>query len=268
MLWKRVLTAAVIIPVVVGAVLAGPGWPIFLLAGAAALLCAREYHRMFFSARRDRWSGVALTALAYAAGALLPFPLAAPAVLLCVLLAAFHVFPGDVPPVDRARAAGVIVLGVVYIGGFLSAYPRIRALPGGEHWILFGLLVVSLGDTFAYFVGRAIGKRRLSPISPNKTVAGSVGGLAGSVVSGGLYAAAFLPAVPAWYALAGAAAIGVLGQGGDLFESLLKRAAGVKDSGTLLPGHGGAFDRADAAIAVGPALYLLAALSPHLGGRG
>ena len=268
MLWKRVLTAAVIIPAVVGAILAAPGWPIFLLAGAAALLSAREYHRMFFSASRDRWSGVALTVLAYAAGALLPFPLAAPAVLLCVLLAAFHVFPGDVPPADKTRSAGAIVLSVVYIGGFLAMYPRTRALPGGEHWVMFGLLVVSLGDVFAYVAGRAFGKRCLSPISPNKTVEGSAGGLAASVVSGGLYAAAFLPAVPAWYALVAAAAVGVLGQGGDLFESLLKRAAGVKDSGTILPGHGGMFDRADALIAAGPALYLLAALSPLLGGRG
>lgn len=268
MLWKRVLTAAVLVPVLAGAVLFGPGWPFFLLTGAAVVLCACEYHRMFFSAPRDRWSGVALTVLAYAAGALLPVPLAAPAVLLCVLLAAFHVFRGDAPPADKARGAGLLVLGAVYIGGFLSAYPRIRALPGGEHWILFGLIVVSLGDTFAYFVGRACGKRRLSPISPNKTVEGSVGGLAASVVSGGLYAAAFLPGVPAWYAVASAAAVGVLGQGGDLFESLLKRAAGVKDSGTLLPGHGGMLDRADAVIAAGPALYLLAALSPLLGARG
>lgn len=268
MLWKRVLTAAVLVPVLAGVVLFGPGWPFVLLTGAAVLLCACEYHRMFFVAPRDRWSGVALTVLAYAAGALLPFPLAAPAFLLCVLLAAFHVFPGDAPPADKARGAALLVLGAVYIGGFLSAYPRTRALPGGEHWVLFGLLVVSLGDTFAYFAGRAFGKRRLSPISPSKTVEGSAGGLAASVVSGGLYAAVFLPAVPAWYALAAAAAVGVLGQGGDLFESLLKRAAGVKDSGTLLPGHGGMFDRADAVIAAGPALYLLAALSPLAGGRG
>ncbi len=268
MLWKRVLTAAVLVPVMVGAIFFGRGWPLFLLTGAAVLLCAREYHRMFFSAPRDRWSGTALAVLAYAAAALLPIPLAAPAVLLCVLLAAFHVFPGDIPPADKARSAGAIVLGVVYIGGFLAMYPRTRALPGGEHWVMFGLLVVSLGDVFAYFAGRAFGKRRLSPISPNKTVEGSAGGLAASVVSGGLYAAAFLPAVPSWYALAAAAAVGVLGQGGDLFESLLKRAAGAKDSGTLLPGHGGMFDRADALIAAGPALYLLAALSPLLGDRG
>ncbi len=257
-----------LVPILVATVLYGPGWPFFLLAGAAVLLSSLEYHRMFFAAPRDRRSGVALTVLAYAAGALLPFSFAAPAVLVCVVLAAFHVFPGDGLPADKARSAAALVLGVVYIGAFLAMYPRIRALPLGEHWVLFGLVAVTLGDTLAYFVGRAFGRRPLSPLSPKKTVEGTMGGLAGSVGFGGAYAALFLPSVPLWFALAAAAALGVVGQGGDLFESLLKRAAGVKDSGSLLPGHGGMFDRADSVIAVGPVLYLLAALSPMAGGRG
>lgn len=268
MLWKRVLTAAVLVPVLVVAIVHGPGWPLVLVVGAAAVLCSREYHRMFFPASRDRRSGVALTALAYAACALLPFPLAVPALLVCVLLAALHVLPGDAPPADKARGAAAIALGLVYIGGFLAMYPRVRALPGGEHWVLFGLVAVSAGDTFAYFAGRAFGRRPLSRISPNKTVEGAVGGLAGSIAFGGAYAAWFLPSVPVWFALAAAAGVGAFGQGGDLFESLLKRAAGVKDSGTLLPGHGGMFDRADALIAAAPVLHLFAALSPLLGDRG
>jgi len=266
--WKRLVTGIVLGAVLVAVVLYGGGWPFFFLAGAAALLCSREYHRMFFAAARDRRSGVALTALAYAACALLPYSFAVPAVFLCVLLATFHVFPGDASPADKARAAAGLVLGVVYIGAFLAMYPRTRALPRGEHWVLFGLVAVTLGDTLAYFVGRAIGRRPLSPLSPNKTVEGTVGGLAGSVAFGGAYAAMFLPAVPLWFALAAAAALGAVGQGGDLFESLLKRAAGVKDSGALLPGHGGMFDRADSVIAVGPVLHLLAAVSPLVGGRG
>jgi phosphatidate cytidylyltransferase len=265
---KRVLTAAVLVPVLVAAILCRPAWPLFLVTGAAVALCSLEYLRMFFPAPRDRASGSVLAVLAYAAGALLPADVAVPAVLLCALLAAFHVFPGDAPPADKARAAGLLVLGVVYIGGFLAMYPRVRALPGGAHWVLFGVAAVSLGDTLAYFAGRAFGRRPLSSISPNKTVEGAAGGLAGSIAFGGAYASWFLPSVPLWYALAAAAAVGAIGQGGDLFESLLKRAAGVKDSGTLLPGHGGMFDRADAIIAAGPALHLLAALSPFSGGPG
>lgn len=268
MLGQRVVTGVILGAVLVAAVLYGRGWPFFALTGAAAVLCAREYHRMFFAASRDRRSGVALTALAYAACALLPFSFAVPAVFLCVLLAAFHVFPGDATPADKARTAAALVLGVVYIGAFLAMYPRTRALPLGEHWVLFALVAVTMGDTAAYFVGRAFGRRPLSPLSPKKTVEGTLGGLAASVAFGATYAAWFLPAVPTWFAAAAAGGLGAIGQGGDLFESLLKRAAGVKDSGALLPGHGGMFDRADSVIAVGPALYLLAAVSPLVGGRG
>ncbi len=264
----RILTGLALGLVLILVVLYGAGWPFFFLAGAAALLSAREYFRMFFPAARDRVSGLALTALAYAACALLPFSFAVPALLVCVLLAAFHVLPGDAPPAEKARTAAGLVLGVVYIGAFLAMYPRIHALPLGEHWVLFGLVVVTLGDTLAYFVGRAFGRRPLSPLSPKKTVEGTVGGLAGSVAFGGAYAALFLPAVPAWFALAAAAALGVLGQAGDLFESLLKRAAGVKDSGTIIPGHGGMFDRADSVLATGPALYVIAAVAPLIGSRG
>jgi phosphatidate cytidylyltransferase len=127
--------------------------------------------------------------------------------------------------------------------------------------------VVAAGDTFAYFVGRAFGKTPLSPrISPNKTVEGAIGGLLAGLLFAAAYATVFLPGIHIWYILAAAAVLGVAGQGGDLFESMLKRAAGVKDSGTLLPGHGGLFDRADAMIAAGPVLHLMALVSRQAGG--
>ena len=94
---------------------------------------------------------------------------------------------------------------------------------------------------------------------------GAVGGLLGSVGCAVLYAHGFLPGVPAGYAAAAGAAVGIFGQAGDLFESLVKRAAGVKDSGTILPGHGGILDRADGILAAGPVLYLFAALSSLAG---
>jgi phosphatidate cytidylyltransferase len=145
-------------------------------------------------------------------------------------------------------------------------YPRTLLLPRGEHWVLLGILAVAAGDTMAYFTGRAIGRRKLAPaISPNKTVEGAIGGLLGSVGCAALYAHGFLPGVPAGYAAAAGAAVGIFGQAGDLFVSLVKRAAGVKDSGTLLPGHGGILDRADGILGAGPVLYLFAALSSLAG---
>lgn len=263
---KRVLTAAVLVPLLVAVTLYGKGWPFVLLTGGAAALCAAEYFRMFFPASRDRAVGVAVTVLAYAAGALLPGPAVAAVLSLCVGLAAFRFLPGEDPPEAKTRSAGLAALGVVYVGGFLSAWPRVIRTPGGEHWVLFGIIAVAAGDTAAYFTGRALGKRKLAPaVSPNKTVEGAVGGLAASVLCGAAYAALALPFVPTWYTALAAAVVGVAEQGGDLFESLLKRAAGVKDSGTLLPGHGGMFDRADGVIGAGPALYLLALLAPFSG---
>jgi phosphatidate cytidylyltransferase len=267
MLWKRVATAAVLLPVLAASLLYGKGqpygWPFLLFAGLAAALCAFEFFRMFSPGARDLPAGVLLSLGVFLGGALLPGALVLPAVLLCVLLAAFHALPGAADPAEKLHAGSMLVLGSVYVGGLLSMYPRTLFLPRGEHWVLLGIFSVSAGDTLAYFTGRAIGKRKLAPaVSPNKTVEGAVGGLAGSVACAVLYAHGFLPAVPAWYAAVVGCAVGAFGQGGDLFESLLKRAAGVKDSGTLLPGHGGVFDRVDGILAAGPALYLLAALAP------
>lgn len=245
----------------------GKGWPFALLVGAVSLLCAGEYFRLFFSSPRETVGGVAVTGLAYVCGALLPFPAAGAALLCCGALAGFPFVAGGEPPGDKARKAALAVLGVVYIGGFLSTYPRTILLPAGPRWVLLGLVAIIVGDTSAYFVGKAFGKRRLSPeVSPGKTVEGAVAGLVASVVLGGGFGALFLHGIAPWFAAVAAAAVGAAGQAGDLFESLLKRAAGVKDSGTLLPGHGGMFDRTDAVIAAGPVLYLLALLGSLFGG--
>ena len=267
MLWKRIATAAVLLPLLVASILYGKGqpyaWPFLLYAGPIAVLCAHEFFRMFLPAPRDLFAGVLLASGVFLGGALLPCSLALPVVLSFVLLAAFHAMPGSSDPAEKVRKGGTLVLGAVYVGGLLSMYPRVLFLPRGELWVLLGVLAVSVGDTFAYATGRALGKRKLAPVlSPNKTVEGALGGLFGSVACAVLFALAFLPAIPAWYAAASGLVVGIAGQAGDLFESLLKRAAGVKDSGTLFPGHGGVLDRADAILAAAPPLYLLAAMSP------
>jgi phosphatidate cytidylyltransferase len=270
MLWKRIATAAVLLPLLVAATRYGKGqpyaWPFLLYAGPVAVLCAHEFFRMFLKDPRDLVTGVLLAFGVFLGGSLLPCSLALPAVLSCVLLAAFHVLPGPAEPAEKSRKAATLVFGAVYVGGLLSMYPRVLFLPRGDGWVLLGILAVSVGDTAAYAAGRAMGRRKLAPgLSPNKTVEGALGGLLGSVACAVLCALALLPAVPAWYAAASGLAVGAIGQAGDLFESLLKRAAGVKDAGTLFPGHGGVFDRADAILAAGPPLYLLAALSPLAG---
>ena len=268
-LGKRILTAVLLLPPLVGVVMFGKGWPFALLVGAVTVLCSREYFRFFFSSARDRWSGVAMAVLVYLSGILLPLEATMAAVLCCVALGAFLFLAGGGSHGEMARRIAFATLGAIYVGGFLSTYPRIIALPAGERWIFLGLVVVFSGDIFAYFVGKGVGTRRLAPvISPGKTVEGALGGLAASIVLGTVYGAMFLPQVPGWFVSLVSAAAGIAGQAGDLFESLLKRAAGVKDSGTLLPGHGGMLDRVDAVISAGPVLYLLALLAPLAGGAG
>jgi phosphatidate cytidylyltransferase len=133
------------------------------------------------------------------------------------------------------------------LAGWLS--PSWDASPRGLAWLLIVILATWFGDTGAYLVGRAIGRTPLLPaVSPKKTVEGSVGGLIGSMLAGGLGAVEFGLDVPWYLGAAFGLLLGVVGQVGDLCESLLKRQAGVKDSGTLIRGHGGVLDRVDALI--------------------
>ncbi|GAA5346245.1 phosphatidate cytidylyltransferase [Planifilum fimeticola] len=138
--------------------------------------------------------------------------------------------------------------GALYIGFGFSYMIQMRWMTDGLLWSLFVLGVIWAGDTGAYFVGRKFGKRKLCPeISPNKTVEGSAGGLILSVIAG-LSIASAIPALDWQSSLVLALLIAVAGQLGDLVESAIKRTTGVKDSGGLLPGHGGVLDRFDSLL--------------------
>lgn len=266
-LGRRILTAAVLIPLLAAAVLSGRPWPFPLFVGGAALLCATEFSAMFFPSRFGRTVPPAAALLAYAATVLCPPSRVLPAVLLCAGLAAGSCLGGGRTRREKARAAGLAALGAVYLGAVPAAWVWTIRLPDGRYWVLLGMAAIAAGDTAAYFTGKAFGRRPLAPrVSPNKTVEGALGGLAASLLAGLGTAAAFLPAVPRGEIALASALLGATGQAGDLFESWLKRRAGVKDSGSILPGHGGMFDRADAAIAAGPVLYLAAVLSGVAGG--
>ncbi len=148
------------------------------------------------------------------------------------------------------------VIGVIYISFFLSYLVLIRNGHDGVLWIYLLLILVFLGDTGAYYVGSYFGRHKLCPgVSPNKTIEGSVGGLAASLGAGALFKHFFLPLLPWGLSLLLFFSIGIAGQVGDLFESQLKRVYKIKDSGTLLPGHGGVLDRIDALLFAAPVAY-------------
>jgi len=148
------------------------------------------------------------------------------------------------------------LISVFIISFFLSHMIWLRDLADGKLWIILLFCVVFAGDIFAFYGGKLWGSRKLAPrISPGKTVEGAVGGLIGSCLGGLLFAIFFLPDVSKTVLIPLSIILGLLGQLGDLWESTLKRKAMVKDSGGLLPGHGGVLDRVDSLLFTVPFLY-------------
>jgi len=149
------------------------------------------------------------------------------------------------------------LMGLIYIPLFLSYLVLIRNGQDGILWIYFLLIVVFAGDIGALYAGSFIGKHKLCPaVSPGKTIEGSVGGLIANLGAGALFKYFFLPAYSWGLSLLFFISVGIAGQIGDLFESELKRSAGIKDSGGILPGHGGILDRIDALLFAAPVAWL------------
>lgn len=257
----RVLTALVGIPVVLGVTYLG-GWPFALLLLAAALIAQDELYGLMTAAGHPplRTTGLILGAL-LAVRALLPEATALAAAGAVVLLAA-------TPFLHEERAApGVLAatfFGALYPTALLAFLVDLRlaiALPydDGEAFLLTlsVFVLVWATDTFAYYTGKSIGRRPLAPrISPKKTWEGSIGGALGAVATAVVLKLTLLSFLGWGDIVAIALLTGVVSQLGDLAESRFKRAVGAKDSGHILPGHGGLLDRFDAMILAAPAVYL------------
>lgn len=159
----------------------------------------------------------------------------------------------------RVEKAGRHLLGLLYIGLLPAHFVLMRRMDTGRVLILFTLVAVYFGDIMAFYIGRAYGQKKLAPrISPGKTVEGGLGAVAGSVAGAVLSKLIFFPHLPLLHALILGAGVGTIGQLGDLWESLLKRSAQVKDSGALIPGHGGLLDRIDSVLFAAPLVYYYA----------
>lgn len=260
---QRIITGAVGLPILI-LFIAFSGPLLFgLLVSTVTVLGLIEFFAMSLPSERqiEKFSGIAcgaalVLALTYVSAA----SFAGLLVFCFFLLSLYALFRFQ--DLDTVTGhLGLVFLGLLYLPLLLGHMALLRQMPQGTEWIFLVLLIVMSGDTAAYFTGVNFGRTKLYPaISPNKSVEGSLGGLAGSVL--GAFAAKlwFFEALSVGDCLLLGVALGALGQLGDLFESMLKRCFGVKDSGTLIPGHGGILDRLDSLIFAFPAAYYYALL--------
>lgn len=247
---SRVLTASVGIPLLVLLVGWGPSWLFIGFFVALNAVALREYFAMAFpgNASEQLWGilfGLSLSLVVL-------FPRVSDGELglslLLVLFFSIYVFiPGKLP--QRWNRLAWTLLGAVYLGYLLPHWVLLFRMPHGRGWVFFVLLVIMMGDTAAYLAGTLLGKRKLAPeISPGKTIEGALGYVVGGVVGGCLGARFLITELGTIEVVALAGMLSIMGQLGDLFESLMKRVFVVKDSGTSLPGHGGLLDRLDSLI--------------------
>jgi phosphatidate cytidylyltransferase len=169
------------------------------------------------------------------------------------------------PLEDSLPSSAIAVLATTYVGMLGGSLIRLRGdFPVGAKLIFFLLLVVWLGDSGAYYVGRSLGKHKLSPrISPKKTVEGLAGGIVTSIITAVVIHFTFFKEIPLVHAIIAGVILSFAGVIGDLAESMWKRSADVKDSGTLIPGHGGFLDRFDSIFFTAPILYCYWTLIVH-----
>ncbi len=264
---KRILTAAVLIPLVLVLILWGPLWLQMLAAWVIAEMALYEYLGLAdaYGMRSPRWLVLICCAVLFAFAFWMPtFLLPALGIFALTLLGICSLRS----PLDHVLGdAASGFFGLVYVAFPLALAPLLTTQENGTAQLLFLLIVVWAGDIAALYIGRSIGRHRMAPIlSPKKTWEGAAGSMLGSILAGmalvdfgsHLYRHGFsllLYTQPLWYWVGMAILLNVAAQIGDLLESAIKRGAGHKDSGSILPGHGGVLDRIDALLLALPALW-------------
>lgn len=256
---KRVITAFFLVPIALYAGLFAPWWLFIAAVALVAVLSFREYATMTESFAPVGYVAGILMLLAPPRELILIIILSALAAM-CLPLAAKNLEKGVVQ-------AASLVLGIVYIFGAwktgvllhdLAPQPGAFGAAAGHHWLMFGLMVNWIGDTGAYYVGKNFGRRKLAPlVSPGKTWEGAIASAVTGIIFGLIYLPLAIKGTSLPVAGLVALAANVAGQVGDLAESAVKRGVGVKDSGSMLPGHGGMLDRVDSTMFALPVLYTL-----------
>jgi len=253
---RRVVSIAVLLPLFVWVLVAGPPWLFTVLVVAVGLLANWEFSRMFAHAGvpvlRDAglvWGGLVTLAFVRPERAGAAFAL----VVVGLLVASLD---SRAAGPTRWQRVAVTLLGVCYVNWLLGHVLWLRALPDGLHWVLVLVWITWVGETAAYVVGTLVGRHKLAPvISPGKTVEGALAQFVASVLAAVTAGDWLFPGLQLRDALVVGVLLGVLGQVGDLAESALKRSVGTKDTGQVIPGHGGILDRIDGLLFNAPALF-------------
>jgi phosphatidate cytidylyltransferase len=264
---QRWLTSIIALPLVITLIAKG-GLPFVLLICVVCVIALREYHGIVFA---ETLKNSLIPFLGLLTGCLVILAASGKRVDLIFLLFALNflvsamicVFKAGQSPVSPDMMAKQIQ-GMIYIPLMLAFLVFLRLGESGTFWLFYLLCIIFAGDVGAYYVGSYLGKHKLIPVvSPKKTVEGALGGLLANILMGSVinyYLPSLpwglgMPALPWVPAILFFIAAGAVGQVGDLFESLFKRAANIKDSGKILPGHGGLLDRIDALLFAAPVAY-------------
>jgi len=255
---RKVWMALIMVPPVLLLIILGPPSILQLMVLLATFLGLREYYNLVLphSKRTERVAGIGLgliLSIIISSGAMRGIPLFL-VIILLALSVLYMAISEDLSSVTSKM--GMTFFGLFFIGFLLAYVSLIRKLPNGRLWVLFLIATVWAGDISALLIGSFFGKHKLYPkISPNKTFEGLGGSILGSIIVALAYALVFLPRLQKGICILLAIGIGILGQLGDFTESMLKRSAHVKDSGTLIPGHGGMLDRLDSFLFSAPFLH-------------
>ncbi|MGQ9745615.1 MAG: phosphatidate cytidylyltransferase [Dissulfurimicrobium sp.] len=240
----------------------------FFMLTTATALCLKEYFAMTFPGTRYiGWPGVIIGLLPVLSVIIRHKPGAIVIGLYLALLCSILIFISSIKRwPNPLLTLGTFLMGAFYIGMCAAHFILIRSLEAGKEWVFFLLCVIFAGDIGAYYTGSAIGRHKLCPVlSKGKTIEGAIGGLISSIIIGSCVGAVLFNRLGLWFIGVVAAVLGIVGQVGDLAESLIKRSSGVKDSGSLLPGHGGIFDRIDALLLATPLMYWILQLNGKYG---